>query len=127
MLGGAFAPPDLSQLNPGAQDLATLVVSAPKTTDITSTPTAVGSQILGVNGLLLSNAAASGAVAQAPISAALIGTQGEVIATSGGSALTGGATGKNMPECMAAWDKATHITKPRWKEICARTMIEPPI
>ena len=116
MLGGGFAPAplDLSQVNPGAQDLATLVVSAPTTTDIsTTTPTAVGSQILGVNGLLLLNAATSGAVAQAPISAAVIGTQGEVIATSGGSALTGGATGKNMPECMAAWDKATHITKSR--------------
>ena len=29
-----------------------------------------------------------------------------------------------MPECMAAWDKATHITKTRWKGICARTLTE---
>jgi len=34
-----------------------------------------------------------------------------------------GAKGKDMPECMAA-DK-THITKVRWREICARTLNDP--
>src|SRR5262249_17041475 len=38
-----------------------------------------------------------------------------------------GATGRTMPECMAAWDKATHITKSRWREICVRTLTEPHI
>jgi hypothetical protein len=33
-----------------------------------------------------------------------------------------GAKGKDMPECMAAWDDKTHITKVRWREICARTL-----
>jgi hypothetical protein len=82
-----------------------------------------GSQVLGVNGLLLPNAqtATSGA-----LPSALTTTQGEVDATSGGSAITG-ATGQNMPECMAAWDASTHITKIRWRQICARTLVEPHI
>jgi hypothetical protein len=137
--GGGGSPSDLSQFNPGAQDLATPAVSAPRTTDITTTTTTTGSQILGVNGLVLPNATTSGDVAQAPISGAIpasltalasvtavLTTPGEVIATSGGSAITG-ASGGDMPTCMAAWDTATHITKPRWREICARTLIEPHI
>ncbi|MFM9846119.1 MAG: hypothetical protein ACKVP3_03055 [Hyphomicrobiaceae bacterium] len=27
-----------------------------------------------------------------------------------------------MASCMATWDKGTHITKVRWREICARTL-----
>jgi hypothetical protein len=151
--GGGGSPTDLSQFNPGAQDLATPAVSPPTTTNITDlvAPTATGllttdittttllttgsqvttgSQILGVNGVLLPNAATSGAVAQAPTTAAIssiaiIGSQGEVIATSGGSSLIGGgASGRTMPECMAAWDKATHITKMRWQQLCADTLTE---
>jgi hypothetical protein len=129
---GGLSPSNLGQFNTGAQDLATPAVSAPRTTVITTTtPATIGSQILGVRGLILPNAATSGAVLQAPTSGAVPGpltavveSQGEVIAASGGTAITG-AIGKNMPECMAAWDKATHITKPRWHEICARTLIEP--
>jgi hypothetical protein len=30
-----------------------------------------------------------------------------------------------MPECMAAWDSKTHISKVRWREICARTINDP--
>jgi hypothetical protein len=158
MSGGARggSSTDLSQFNPGAQDLATPAVSPPTTTNITDlvAPTATGllttdittttllttgsqvttgSQILGVNGVLLPNAATSGAVAQAPTTAAIssiaiIGSQGEVIATSGGSSLIGGgASGRTMPECMAAWDKATHITKMRWRQLCADTLTEPNI
>ena len=110
------------------------------TTDITSTTlltagsqVTTGSQVLGVNGVLLPNATTSGAVAQAPTTAAIsavaiIGSQGEVIATSGGSSLIGGgASGRTMPECMAAWDKATHITKTRWRQLCAVTLTEPHI
>ena len=48
------------------------------------------------------------------------------IESSGGSAIpTMGAKGKDMPECMAAWDDKTHITKVRWCEICARTLNDP--
>ena len=144
---------DLSQFNPGLQDLATPAVSAPTTTNITDlaapgasglvttdvttttllttgSQVTTGSLVLGVNGVLLPNDATSGAVAQAPTTAAIssvavIGSQGEVIATSGGSSLIGGgASGRTMPECMAAWDKATHITKTRWQQLCADTLTE---
>jgi hypothetical protein len=149
--GGGRSSTDLSQFNSGAQDLATPAVSPPTTTNITDlvAPSAsgllstdlttttlfttgsqvtTGSAVLDVNGALVPNAATSGAVAQASTTAAIssvaiIGSQGEVIATSGGSSLIGGgASGRTMPECMAAWDKATHITKTRWRQLCADTL-----
>jgi hypothetical protein len=151
--GGGGSSSDLSQFNAGAQDLATPAVSPPTTTDITDlvipavsgllttditsttlltagSQVTTGSQVLDVNGVLLPNAATSGAVAQAPTTAAIsavamIGSQGEVIATSGGTSLIGGgASGRTMPECMAAWDKATHIAKTRWRQLCADTLTE---
>jgi len=153
--GGLGSSVNLSQFNPGAQDLATSAVSAPTTTNITdlAIPAAsglvttdlttttrfttgsqvtTGSQILDVNGVLLPNlgVATSGAVAQAPTTAAIssvaiIGSQGEVIATSGGSSLIGGgASGRTLPECIADWHKATHMTKTLWREVCARTLKE---
>ena len=42
--------------------------------------------------------------------------------TSGGSARREGAAGHDLNTCMATWDKGTHITKVRWREICARTL-----
>jgi len=47
-------------------------------------------------------------------------------ATTGGKARVG-ATGHTMPTCMAAWDPMTHITRPRWRQICARTLVSPHI
>jgi hypothetical protein len=134
--GGGGSPPNLNQANPGAQDLATPAdpnqlltpqSSTPGantlTTNSTTTMTTTGAQILGANGVLLPNAQAStsGALPAVPTA-----NPGEVIATSGGTSRQG-ATGKNMPTCMAAWATATHITKTRWKEICARTLTEPHI
>ena len=46
------------------------------------------------------------------------------IETSGGTPSMG-ATGKDMPECMSAWDSKTHISKVRWREICQRTLNDP--
>ena len=92
--------------------------------------TTIGTSIISVENLLLLNTATSDAVAQAPTiaaisSVAIIGTQGEVIATSGGSSITGGgAAGRTLPECIAAWDKPTHMTKTLWREVCARTLKE---
>ena len=80
-----------------------------------------GAQILGANGVVLPNV---GANTTGVLPAQPTANPGEVIATSGGSAIMG-ATGKDLPTCMAAWDKSTHITKPRWREICARTLTEP--
>jgi len=114
----AATMPTGTEILPNATSTSTALVAA--------TATMIGP---GATGLLLPNTATSGAVAQAPTSAAIlaptaaiVGTEGEVIATSGGSSITGGATGKDMPGCMAAWDKATHITKTEWREICARTL-----
>jgi hypothetical protein len=76
--------------------------------------------------MLLPNVQATTSGAISLTNATVIETQGEVIATGGGSAITG-AVGKDMPECMPAWDTATHITKARWKQICARTLTEPHI
>ncbi len=49
------------------------------------------------------------------------------IESSGGTAasVSPGATGRDMPECMAAWDDKTHISKVRWREICAAPLTEP--
>ena len=162
--GGTSGPQNLSQFNTGAQDLATPAVSPPTTTDITSvtlsgsqllganspesavpavsaptttegaTTTTIGTSVLTAGSMILPNAATSGAVPQAPVSAALlppsaavVGTEGEVIATSGGSSgVDIGATGRDMPECMAAWDKGTHMTKTKWLQVCARTLKEAP-
>jgi hypothetical protein len=44
--------------------------------------------------------------------------------TGGGSARREGASGHDMKTCMATWDKGTHITKARWRQICARTLRE---
>ncbi len=117
-------------------ELATPAVSVPLTSP-TATTTTIGASILNLESLMLPNTAISGAIVQASTSGAVPGSltfgasgpltfvesQGEVIATSGGSSLKeGGATGRNMPECMGAWDKDTHITKTKWREICARTL-----
>lgn len=38
-----------------------------------------------------------------------------------------GASGRDMPGCMSAWDPKTHVEKSRWREICARTLTSPHI
>ncbi len=42
--------------------------------------------------------------------------------TSGGMSRREGARGSDMKSCMETWDKGTHITKARWREICSRTL-----
>ena len=48
---------------------------------------------------------------------------GAIPASIGGTAVLG-ATGRDMAECMAAWDGQTHISRPRWREICKSTLAE---
>ena len=38
-----------------------------------------------------------------------------------------GADGKDMPECMSAWDNKTHISKVRWHEIASARLTIPRI
>ncbi len=48
-----------------------------------------------------------------------------VTATSGGSARTNptpGGGGATLPECMALWDRSTHMTRAEWRETCQRTL-----
>jgi hypothetical protein len=44
---------------------------------------------------------------------------------SGGRATAGGATGRTMDECEAAWDSKTHMSKQQWRESCRRTLTPP--
>jgi hypothetical protein len=51
--------------------------------------------------------------------------------SSGGSSRTGtdansGAAGKNLADCMAVWEPATHMTKTEWRRTCERTLQEYP-
>jgi hypothetical protein len=131
--GGGASTPNLSAFNPGAQDLnaptepnritsPTGAPGSPTTATGTPTPT-TGDQILGTNGVQLPNV---GTATTGAIPGQVTTNRGEVNASSGGTARPDpGATGRNMTECMSAWDSKTHITKPRWREICARTLTEP--
>jgi hypothetical protein len=134
--GGRTSTPNLSAFNPGTQDqnapadpneIQSPTGAPGSTTTVTGTPTpTTGDQILGANGVQLPNVGmtTSGAV---PGQVATT-NRGEVDASGGGTARPDpGATGRNMPECMSAWDAKTHITKLRWRQICARTLTEPHI
>jgi hypothetical protein len=132
---GGGSSPNLSAFNPGAQDqnapadpnqmrLPTGAPGSPSTATGTATPT-TGDQTLGANGVQLPNV---GAATNGAVPGQVTSNRGEVNASSGGTARPDpGATGRNMTECMSAWDSKTHIAKPRWREICARTLTEPHI
>ncbi len=120
-------------LGANSPESAVPAVSSPTTTD-SATTTPLGTSVLNSGSMILPNAVTSGAVPEGPVSAAIlpptaaiVGTQGEVIATSGGSSgVDIGATGRDMPECMAAWDAGTHMNKTKWREVCARTLKDAP-
>jgi len=131
--GGSSSTPNLGALNPGAQDQnaptepnriasPTGAPGSPTTATGTPTPT-TGDRLLGANGVQLPNV---GAATSGAVPGQVTTNRGEVNASGGGTARPEtGATGRNMTECMSAWDSKTHITKPRWREICARTLTEP--
>jgi len=131
--GGGARTPNLSTFNPGAQDqnapadpnqvrAPAGAPGSPTTAAGTPTPTP-GDQILGTNGVQLPNV---GQTTNGAVPGQVTTNRGEVNASSGGTARPDpGATGRNMTECMSAWDSKTHIAKPRWREICARTLTEP--
>ena len=70
----------------------------------------------GVGGLPLTS------TSSAPAAAAATSNSGAIAPPSGTASL--GAMGRDMPECMAAWDNRTHIAKSRWKEICKRSLAD---
>ena len=51
---------------------------------------------------------------------------GDIPTSNAGTAVLG-AVGRDMDECMAAWDTKAHITRARWRQICAETLVEPQI
>jgi len=110
--GGAVS---IGQSNPGTLEINRTIDPQTLVTQVGATAipttTAVLSQLqpnTGAGGVLLT-ATNSGAIA-APSGTAVLG-----------------ATGRDMSECMAAWETKTHITKSRWREICEQTLVEPQI
>jgi hypothetical protein len=114
----------VGQSNPGTVDINRTIVSQPQviqspapvvpTTGSVSSPLAPNT---GVGGLPLTSTSSG-----APAAAAATATSGAIAPPSGTASL--GAMGRDMPECMAAWDNRTHITKSRWKEICKRSLAD---
>ena len=113
----------VGQSNPGTADINRTIVSQPQviqglapvvpTTGSVSSPLAPNT---GVGGLPLTS------TSSAPAAAAATSNSGAIAPPSGTASL--GAMGRDMPECMAAWDNRTHITKSRWKEICKRSLAD---
>jgi hypothetical protein len=111
----------IGQSNPGTADINRTIVSQPQvlvpvvpTTGSVSSPLAPNT---GVGGLPLTSTSSG-----APAAAAATSNSGAIAPPSGTASL--GAMGRDMPECMAAWDNRTHITKSRWREICKRSLAD---
>jgi hypothetical protein len=75
----------------------------------------------GTNAQDSSSSSSSQAQANNPTSDRSLPTQQQPL-TCGGTSRREGAAGHDLASCMATWDKGTHITKARWREICARTL-----
>jgi hypothetical protein len=123
----------IGQSNPGVIDINRTIdpqalvpkigaTTIPTTTAGPQAPSAIGT----VSSPLQPNSGANGLPLTATTSGApaVAATTTGAIATPSGTAVLG-ATGRDMPECMAAWDTKTHITKSRWLEICKSTLVEP--
>jgi len=105
----------VGQSNPGTADInRTIDPELLVTQSGTTTQTSTGSQALSVSPLQ-PNTGANGL----PLTA----TNSGAIPTSIGGTAVLGATGRDMTECMAAWDTKTHITKSRWRQICSETLV----
>ena len=120
--GGAVS---IGQSNPGTIDINRTIDPQAFVPQIgaTTTPMTTGPQVPSATGAVSSplqpNAGANGV----PLTA----TNSGAIPTSIGGTAVLGAAGRDMTECMAAWDTKTHITKSRWREICKSTLVEPTI
>ena len=110
--GGAVS---IGQSNPGTLDIN-------RTIDPQTPVTKVGAVAVPTTAAVLSPLQPNPGAGGLPLTAT---NSGAIAAPSGTAVL--GATGRDMSECMAAWETKTHITKSRWREICAQTLIEPQI
>jgi hypothetical protein len=151
--GGSRGSSSIGQSNPGTQDISratdanqvrnlpgapspgatSLQTQLPSTSGTVNTPLAPNSNGVGQTLPATSTTAptlgtgTSGAISTTPPGTTTAPGAAASSGTASPASSSGGATGRNMPECMSAWDKATHISKPRWREICARTLTEPHI
>jgi hypothetical protein len=112
----------IGQLNPGAIDINRKIDPQALVTQVGVTPTGVSSPGSAPAVVLQPNADAHGLPLTATSSGAIAATTSGAIPTSIGGTAVLGATGRDMAECMAAWDRKTHITKLRWREICESTL-----
>ena len=119
--GGQVGAPNSTMANPGRLDSATptdpnLQTSRqPPGTDATRPGQA------GNNGQLAPNSTGNGTNVPLSTDSSRVPASG---ASSGGRPVLG-ARGNTLKDCMDTWDAKTHITKPRWREICSRTLTEP--
>ena len=110
--GGAVS---IGQSNPGTLDINRTI--DPQTL-VTQVGAAAVPSMAGVLSPIQPNTGAGGV----PLTATNCGA----IAAPSETAVLG-ATGRDMSECVAAWETKTHITKSRWREICEQTLVEPQI
>jgi hypothetical protein len=110
--GGAVS---IGQSNPGTLDIN-------RTIDPQTLVIQVGAVAVPAMAAVLSPLQPNAGAGGLPLTAT---NSGAIAAPSGTAVL--GATGRDMSECMAAWETKIHITKSRWREICAQTLVEPQI
>jgi hypothetical protein len=117
--GGAVS---IGQSNPGTIDIKRTIDPQALVRQIGATTT-TGPQALSATGAVLSPLQPTAGANGVPLTA----TNSGAIPTSIGGTAVLGAAGRDMTECMAAWDTKTHITKSRWREIRESTLVEPTI
>ena len=120
--GTQLGAPNSTMANPGRLD------STPPTDPNLQTsrrPPGAGQTLrpgrAGTNGQLAPNSTGDGTTVPLSTDSSRVPPGG---ASSGGHPVLG-ARGDTLRDCMDTWDKKTHITKKRWREICSRTLTEP--
>jgi hypothetical protein len=107
----------VGQSNPGTVDINRTIDPKALVSQVGATPAMASSTGSAPGDLLRPNAGANGLSLAAT-------TSGAIPMSNAGTAVPG-AVGRDMDECMAAWDTKAHITKARWRQICAETLVEP--
>ncbi len=107
----------VGQSNPGTVDINRTIDPQALVSQVGATPATTSSVASTPVGLLQPNAGANGL--------SLAATTSGAIPTSNTGTAVLGAVGRDMDECMAAWDTKAHITKARWRQICTETLVEP--
>jgi hypothetical protein len=107
----------VGQSNPGTVDINRTMDPQALVSQVAVMPAMVSSTGSTAVGLLQPDAGANGL--------SLAATTSGAIPTSNAGTAVLGAVGRDMDECLAAWDMKTHITKARWRQICTETLVEP--